>query len=438
MTRSIWITTAACLVLWSCGKATDDKKAGAAADAGEAAAPVQVALVTRGDIRHVVTADAILYPFNQANVMPKITAPVKRILANRGDHVKAGQLVADLEANDLAAAARESQQQYQQALATYEMTARATVPEDLTKAQADVQAAQQALEAAKKVYENRVALQKEGALAQKLVDDAKVAMVQAQSQFDTASRHLQSVRQVSQQEQIRAAQAARDAAKAHYDSVQAQLIYAEVRSPISGIVSDRAVYPGEIAASGAPLISVVDISQVVARANVPVKDAASIRVGRPAIITTTAGELNGKVTVVSPAVDPSTTTVQVWIAAPNPGERMKPGATVRVSINIENVKNALIVPQAALLSSDEGGDMVLVVQGGVVHQQKVEVGAQDGDKVEITSGVKEGDQVVISGGLGLDDKAKVVVKKPGEEDDKKDDKKDDTKDGKKEDEKGKK
>lgn len=437
MTRSIWITTAAFLVLWSCGRASNDKKA-EGGDAGEAAAPVQVAAVTRGDIQHVVTADAILYPVNQANIMPKITAPVRRILANRGDHVKAGQLVADLEANDLAAAARESQQQYQQALATYAVTAQATVPEDLTKSQADVQAAQQALDAAKKVYENRVALQKEGALAQKLVDDAKVAMVQAQSQYDTAARHLQSVRQVSQQEQIKAAQATRDAAKAHYDSAAAQVAYAEVRSPISGIVSDRPVYPGEIASTGAPLISVVDISQVVARANIPVKDAASIRIGRPATITTSAGDLAGKVTVVSPAVDPSTTTVQVWVAAPNPGEKMKPGATVRVSINIETVHDALIVPQSALLSSDEGGDMVLVVQGGVVHQQKVEAGAQDGDKVEIASGVKEGDQVVVSGGLGLDDKAKVVVKKPGEED--KDDKKDDGKkdDDKKEDEKGKK
>ena len=60
-----------------------------------------------------------------------------------------------------------------------------------------MQAAQQALDAAKKLYDNRVELQKQGALAQKLVDDAKVAMVQAQSQLDTAQRHLQAVQQVT-------------------------------------------------------------------------------------------------------------------------------------------------------------------------------------------------------------------------------------------------
>ena len=76
----------------------------------------------------------------------------------------------------------------------------ATVHEDKTKAQADVQAAQQTFDAAKKVYDSRVALQKEGALAQKLVDDARVAMVQAQSQLETAQRHLEALNQVSQRE----------------------------------------------------------------------------------------------------------------------------------------------------------------------------------------------------------------------------------------------
>ncbi len=163
-----------------------------------------------------------------------------------------------------------------------------------------LQAAQQTLDAAKKLYDNRVELQKQGALAQKLVDDAKVAMVQAQSQLETAQRHLQAVQQVTGTEQVRGAQAQVNAAKAHYDSAAVQVSYAEVRSPISGVVSDRSVYPGEMAAQGMPIVSIVDISQVVARANVPVKDAAPVQVGRPATITGPEGVLSGKVTVVSP------------------------------------------------------------------------------------------------------------------------------------------
>ena len=100
-----------------------------------------------------VTADAVLYPINQSNVTSKISAPVKRVLVNRGDHVRAGQLLAELESGDLAAALNESQHQYEQAQAAYQTTTGATVPEDRTKAQADVQSAQQAFDAAKTAYE---------------------------------------------------------------------------------------------------------------------------------------------------------------------------------------------------------------------------------------------------------------------------------------------
>src|SRR6185369_5456552 len=190
-------------------------------------------------IDHMVTADAVLYPINQANVTPKLSAPVKRVLVNRGDHVRAGQPVAELESGDLAAAANESKSQFEQAQAIYRTTTGATVPEDRTKAQADVQVAQQVLDAAQKLYDNRVALQHEGALAQKLVDDAKVALVQAQSQFDVAQRHLQGLNQVSQREAIRGSEAQVAAAKAHYDSALVQASYGQIRSPINGVISDR-------------------------------------------------------------------------------------------------------------------------------------------------------------------------------------------------------
>jgi HlyD family secretion protein len=81
----------------------------------EAVTPVQVAPVIRGSIRLIINADAVLYPRDQANIMPKISAPVRRFLVNRGDHVKRGQLLAELENLDLVAAAQESKGQYGQA-----------------------------------------------------------------------------------------------------------------------------------------------------------------------------------------------------------------------------------------------------------------------------------------------------------------------------------
>ena len=380
----------------------------------EAAVPVEVAKAVRAPIHRVIPADAILFPLSQANVMPKVSAPVRQFNVNRGDHVREGQLLATLENRDLEASAEESKNLYQQAQATYQTITAATMPEDLTKAEADVRAADQALEAARKVYENRVALVKEGALAQKLADDAKVAMVQAQSQAETARRHLRSLQTVGRTEQVKAAQAQMDAAKAHYQSAMAQLSYTEIRSPISGVVADRPVYPGEMAAANSALVSIVDISQVVARANVPVKEAATIRVGKTATISGPGGETKGKVTVISPAVDPNTTTVEVWVQAPNPGERLKPGITVHVSIDAEEIRDAIVVPVAALLSHDEGGNKVMVVGAdSLAHERKVEVGVRTSDTAQILSGVQEGDQVITSGGLGLDDKARVIVEKAG-------------------------
>jgi multidrug efflux pump subunit AcrA (membrane-fusion protein) len=402
----------ACLIiLASCAKSSKEE------ESPEAATPVQVETAKRESIQHTITAEGVLYPVKQADIIPKISAPVQRFLVQRGDHVRAGQLLAVLEDRDLQAAAQESKDLYQQAQATYQNTAAATLPEDMTKAKADVESTRQALDAAQKVYQNRVALFKEGALAQKLVDDAKVALVQAQSQYDTAQQHLKLLQSVGQTQQMKGAEAQMNAANAHYHSAEAQLYYAEVHSPMNGIVSDRPLNIGEMASTGSALFSIVDISRVVARVNVPVHEAAAIRVGRPATISGAGGQLTGKVTVVSPAVDPNTTTVQVWVEAANPGEKLKPGSTVQISVDAGEIPDATVVPVAALLASDEGGEKVMVAgPDSLAHEHKVEVGVRSGDDVQILSGVNPGDQVIIEGGLGLDDKAKIQIGKPVESD----------------------
>jgi len=414
MRLSGWLVLVATLVatLAGCGGAKKE-----AAEV-EAPTPVQVEEVRKGPIDHMVTADAVLYPVNQDNETAKISAPVKAVLVNRGDHVKAGQLIIELETADLAATANESKSLYDQSQSALQTVTGSTVIEDKSKAQNDLASAQQVLDAAKKVYESRVALQSQGALAQRLVDDARVSLAQAQATYDIAKKHLETLDSVGQREQIRAAQLQVDAAKAHYENSTVQMSYGKITSKISGIVADRPVYPGEMPASGTPLISIIDISSVVARANVPVREAASVQVGRPATITGAGGDVLGKVTVVSPAVDPNTTTVEVWVEAPNPGEKLKPGDTVHVAIKAETLQDVTLVPASAILNADEGGQMVIVITpDNVAHQHKVSIGIRQGTNVEIVSGVNEGDKVVTVGGLGLDDGSKVIVKEAPPEDD---------------------
>ncbi len=381
-------------------------------------APVQVAPAIKGSIRLIVTADAVLYPRDQANIVPKISAPVRRFLVNRGDHVKQGQLLAELENRDLVAAAQESRGQFGQAESNYRSTAGAVVPEAVTKAQSDVDAARESLTAAKKLLDNREQLFKEGALARKLVDDAQVAYAQARSQFETAQTHLQALQSVGKQEQIKSAEAQVQAARGHYENAQAQVSYSEVRSPLTGVVTDRPVYPGEMASAGAPLLTVMDISKIVARINMAQDQARDVKVGNEATLAPSDGDMpvTGKVIVVSPASDPNSTTVQVWVQADNPGERLRAGQSVHVSIVAATIEGATLIPATAVLPNAEGETIVLVVDDkNVAHEKVVEIGAREPAMVQVTSGVEPGDRVVTVGGVGLEDKAKVRIMKPGEE-----------------------
>jgi multidrug efflux pump subunit AcrA (membrane-fusion protein) len=410
MRKRLLLSIAASLLVMSSCEKKEEKEA-------EPIVPVQVTPVRQDSIRRIVTADAVLFARDWSNVMPKISAPVRKFYVNRGDHVKQGQLVAELESGDLRAAAAESTGQLAQAEANYRTTAGAAVPEEVSKAQADVQAAKQTADAAQKLLDNREKLMREGALARKLVDDAQVAYAQAKSTYETAQSHLKALQSVGKQEQIKGAEAQVEAAKGHQQSAQAQVSYAQIRSPIAGVISDRPVYPGEMANAGAPLFTVMDISSVSAHANIPQTEAAYLKVGNAATITQTGTtvEVAGRVTMVSPAVDPNSTTVQVWVAAANPGERLKPGASVRVAIVAATLPNAVVVPSTAILPATDGGTSVIVAgSDSVAHEKKVEIGIREPDKVQILSGVKPGDQVVTVGGVGLQDGTKVKIEKPGE------------------------
>jgi multidrug efflux pump subunit AcrA (membrane-fusion protein) len=398
------------LALSACTKKEEEKP--------EPIAPVQVAPVTTGSIRKLVQADAVLFPINQSPIVPKITAPVVRFNVNRGDHVRAGQVVAVLENRDLVAAAAAAKAQSDQADANLRATSGANVPVQVVKAQSDVNAAREQLAAAQRVLESRRRLLEQGALARKLVDDQQVLVAQAQAQYQSAQEQLRTLQTVGKEEQIRGAQAQANAAKAQVSAAEAQVAYSEVRSEIAGVVADRPLYQGEVAQPGTPLMTIMNISSVVARANVPQNQATEVRVGQSATIKLTgqATEMPAKVTVVSPATDPASTTVQVWVQAVNPGERLKPGISVRVTIVTGVLKDVTLVPASALLPGEEGGTVVATVGAeSAIHLRKVEVGVREPDKVQILSGVSRGAQVVVVGGMGLDDNAKVRIVKPGEE-----------------------
>jgi len=404
MIPKILFLGAAFVLLVSCSKPEEEKE--------KAPPPVQVTAVSQATIRKVVNGDGAIFPRDQANVMPKIAAPVQKFYVNRGDHVKQGQLLAVLENRDLIDAAEESKGTVEQAESNLRATEGATVPEAVVKAQIDVQTAREARDNAKKVFDSRQQLFKEGALAGRLVDESQTAYSQAQGQLRTAEEHLKALQSVSKEEQIKTAAAQVQSAKAHLASQQTQVAYSRVVSPISGIVADRPLNVGEMATPGTPVITIVDISRVVARIEIPQAEASTVKVGQTATLTQpdSKEEVEGNVTVVSPAADPSTTTVQIWIQIDNPGERLKPGTAMHAAIATEVYKAATVVPVAAILPGETGGTAVLTVSSdSVAHKRAVTLGVREGNQVQVLSGVNPGEEVVVVGGMGLDDKTKVKV-----------------------------
>ncbi len=367
---------------------------------------VQVDAAEKGPIQRKVVTDAVLYPRDQAAIVPKVVSSIKKWNVDKGSHVKAGQLLGELENQDLTGAAMKSQGGYAQAEVTYQM--------QVQKSGQDLKFAKQSLDSAQKFYDGRAALYKEGAVSAKDLDDASVALSQAKNTYDL----------VQKQYDLKVAEGAKDAAKGDTENANAMLSYTKITSPIDGVVTDRPYYPGETPATGTPVITVMDLSQIVARSHVAQLEAATLKVGDPATITVPGlgAPVKGKVTLVSPAVDPSSTTVEVWVQAPNPKGSLRPGTSVRVSMVAQTVLQAVVIPQAALLTSPDGVNTVIVLDSdNAPSKKKVKVGIRDAEAktVQVTDGLQGGERVVTVGAFELaneDDpvlaKTKIQVQAP--------------------------
>lgn len=378
----------------------------------EAAVAVTAASVQKATVQHVVTADAVLFPLQQAAIVPKISAPVKQFYVNRGSKVHKGQLLAVLENSDLAAAREENKGTFQQAEAAYVTSTTAGLPEEIQKATFDAQSAKEMFDAQQKVYDSRQELFKQGALPRKDLDQAGVSLTQARAQYELAKRHLDSLNAVVKQQETKGFEGQLSAAKGKYLGAQAQYGYSEIRSPIDGVVTDRPLYPGETPSAGVPLITVMDISNVTARAHIPQKDAALLKVGDQVTIEVPGLDkpAAGKVTLVSPALDPNSTTVEVWVQAKNTDQSLKPGTSVRLSMVSETVPDALVVPASAVLTAADGSTTVMVIGSDQkAHQTAVKVGIRQEENVQVLDGLKEGQSVVTTGAYGLPDNTKVSV-----------------------------
>jgi len=376
--------------------------------------PVSVETAT-AQIRSItehITTDAVLAPIAEAAISPKISAPVKKFYVQRGAHVKAGQLLATLENGDLEAAVTDNQGAFDAADANYQTAVKAQVPEDYQKAELDLAQAKANLDLAQSIVNSRKQLYAQGAIAGRELDTSQAALVQAQAAYDAAKQHLDAMKAVSREAALKAAKGNLESARGKYQGAEAELAWSEIRSPIAGVVTDRPLYAGETPAPGAPLITVMDTSALLAKVHLSQPQAQLLKIGDLASVAVPGltDSVPGKIDLVSPALDPGSTTVEVWIRLENPKGVLRPGTAVHVSIAGRTVPEAVVVPSVSVVVTTSGKSTVIIIgSDGVAHQTAVTTGLSDAGQTQIVSGLKAGQQVVTTGAASLDDGTKVKV-----------------------------
>jgi HlyD family secretion protein len=249
-------------------------------------------------------------------------------------------------------------------------------------------------------------------------DAAEVALAQARSLNEQAQRQLADLKRLGKEQALKAAQGSRMSAEGKYRAAEAQLSYSEIRSPIDGYVTERPLYVGDLATANQPILTVMDTSRLIAKSHIPQSEAAVLKAGNPAELKVPGLDepVKGRVTLVSPALDPGSTTIEVWVEASKPDPALKPGMTVEVAMTAKTVKEALVVPTPAVFKNNEGADYVVIAASdGHAHQKTIQLGVRNAEFSQVLSGVAAGDPIISSGGYALPDNTQIKIEASGAE-----------------------
>jgi multidrug efflux pump subunit AcrA (membrane-fusion protein) len=296
-----------------------------------------------------------------------------------------------------------------------------TIPQNNAQDQKALRDARAAVANARAVYARRQALYQRGGISLKDLEQSQLDLTKAEDDLRLAEQTI-ALRTGALNPNDRAQAAARvRQAEQHLGALDAQLSYATVRAPISGVVTDQALYEGSFAASGSTLVTIADISQVIVKAPVSDTVASQLKLGDVAAVmpTDVPGEqMTGQVTLISRSVDPASRTVEVWVTLENGAGRLRANGAAQVTVSANAKEEAVVVPASAVTldaSNADEGTVMVVDDKQIAHETKVTVGIRTSDKMEITSGLRGGETVVVEGNYALPDGTKVEPSEEGEE-----------------------
>lgn len=374
---------------------------------------VEVAKAQLADVLEIVRAPATIFPRQQANIAGRITSPIRELRVQKGALVQKGQLLALLEDRDLAAQRQEAAAALADAKANLEKIENGTLPSDLEKAKGQVETTRAELNQAEKDYERRQHLYAQGAIPQRDFLATQTALATAKANYAVAERSLELLESRTGKLDVQMAQANLAEAEAKLTASNAELSFAELRAPFSGTITDQFEYPGDVAGPASPIYTLMDLSTVVARAQVPETEASTVKLNDSCVFLSadTAQQERGRVTVINRAIDPARRTVEAWCEIGHPPSWLRAGVFGSVRIEVGELPNTVVVPVPAVQVQEgtKSGHVLVIADDQLVHERAVQIGTEFDNKLPIISGIRSGELVVTQGGYGVPDGTKVKI-----------------------------
>jgi len=360
--------------------------------------PSKLAKVEKGDLAKSVVATGKVEPITKVEIKSKASGIVKKLYVEYGDKVHKGQLLAQLDKDEIQAQVDQSRAALQASQANL-----ASSQADYERAKVDAEGPDVPL--LKRAYDRALQMAKDGVVSESALDDADRGYKMALNKQNVAKAQVLVLKAKIAQSQ---ADLARD--KANLAQLEEQLSYTDIISPIDGIVLSRDVEIGDavssilVLGSSATLVMTLgDTSQVYVKGKVDESDIGKVYLGQPARIKVESFKdktFYGKVTKISPmgVEKDNVTTFEVRVSINNPGGELKAEMTANAEIILEEHKNVLQIPEGALIYDKDKKASVEIPDPKEKDGKKkiaVNIGISNGAKTEVLSGLKEGDEVVL-------------------------------------------
>jgi multidrug efflux pump subunit AcrA (membrane-fusion protein) len=365
---------------------------------------LQTALVSRRDIGSSVQATGTVKAMVGAEVKvgSRITGKVERLYASIGDRVKKGDVIVQLEQEDLKARVAKAKADLDLAEANLALIRSGSRKEEIREAEEKIEQARSTLDLSKKILDREKGLLAKGYTTQETVDKAEKEYLVALSQYRAAQETIQIVKEKYTKEEIDAAVARVDQAKASLNEAQVLLSYATIRAPISGTIGSVATQQGETvtASLNAPtFITIIDLNRLEVDTYVDETDVGKVKVSQEATFTVASfpdKDFKGKVMAIYPKaiIQDNVVYYITIISADNPEGLLKPEMTATVNISLQKRENVLTVPNGAI-RREGGKKIVFVLQNNQPVKREVKTGWKDSSYTEILSGLNEGERVVV-------------------------------------------